>query len=69
MQYLWDQISPYEPTLIMHTMPKIREYQEQLKKIFVLPSIEKVFKELVQEVTFTSLLILALLPDLGHVIP
>ena len=23
MQYLWDQISPYEPTSIMHTMPKI----------------------------------------------
>ena len=23
MQYLWDQISLYEPTWIMHAMPKI----------------------------------------------
>ena len=42
--------------------PKFHEYQDQLNKFSPLPSIEKVFKELVQEVTFTSLTILASRP-------
>ena len=34
MQYLWDQISLYEPTWIMHAMPKILWTSGSIEKVF-----------------------------------